>query len=204
MPPQQSDFLNKINDYILLNKNPFDTTIIRVFVFIFFFVFASCTNNKKEIINQLDHLQEVLTTETAEDIKILYTDSGFLKAVLTSPKAVSKRGNENPYTEMPNGLKSVFFNQNKQVESTVSSEYGISYEKEQKVILRRNVDVVNIKNEKLNTEELIWDQKTKKIYTDKFVKITTPTEILTGYGLIADEDFSNWVIKKASGEFNLE
>lgn len=152
----------------------------------------------------MDKLQEMLTTETADDIEIEYTDSGFLKAVLTSPKAISRRGNENSYTEMPTGLLAKFYNQKKEIESTVSAEYGIKYEQEHKIILRKNVDVVNVKNERLNTEELIWDQNTKKIYTDKFVKITTPTEILTGYGLVADEDFSNWVIKKASGEFNLE
>lgn len=204
MPQPPLDSLNKINHNTLLDKNPFDNTFSRVFVFLICIFLISCTEDKKEISSEMDKLQEILTTETAEDIKILYTDSGFLKAVLTSPKAVSKRGNDNPYTEMPEGLHTDFYNGDKQIESSVSSEYGISYEKEQKIILRKNVDVVNVQNERLNTEELIWDQKTKKIYSDKFVKITTPTEILTGYGLIADEDFSNWVIKKASGEFNLE
>ena len=104
---------------------------------------------------------------------------------------------------MPKGLNAVFYNKLGQEESNISAQYGISYDKQNLVVLKNNVQVKNEKNEKLNTEELTWNRVTKKIYTDKFVTITTPTETLSGYEMEADEDFSNWIIKKASGKFNL-
>lgn len=166
--------------------------------------FISCSKRDIKILDEINELDEMLNTEIAENIEILNTDSGFVKVILTSPKAITKRGGDNPYTEMPEGLKAIFYNRNGEEESTISSLYGINYENKDIIILRNKVDVINVKKERLETEELTWNKITKKIYTDKFVKITTPTETLSGYGMEADEDFSNWIIKKASGNFNLE
>ena len=67
---------------------------------------------------------------------------------------------------------------------------------------RRNVRVLNIKCEKLGTEELVWDQQKGRIYTDKFVKITTPDQIITGEGMESDQTFSDWEIMNVSGTIN--
>ncbi|HRG51298.1 MAG TPA: LPS export ABC transporter periplasmic protein LptC, partial [Bacteroidia bacterium] len=68
-----------------------------------------------------------------------------------------------------------------------------------KMEAKRNVVVINVKGEKLNTEHLIWDAVTKKIYTKEFVKITTKDEVLLGEGLTADQDFSKYTILHPTG-----
>jgi hypothetical protein len=62
---------------------------------------------------------------------------------------------------------------------------------------------MNNKGERLNTEKLIWDQNRQLIYTDKFVRITTPSEVLTGEGMESTQDFSDWTIKTPRGRFPL-
>ena len=62
---------------------------------------------------------------------------------------------------------------------------------------------VSKKNETLNAEELIWDEKNGKIYSDKFVKITTADEIIYGEGFEANEDFTNYKIKNIKGTINI-
>ncbi len=64
---------------------------------------------------------------------------------------------------------------------------------------RNNVVVVNIKGDTLSTEELIWSQNEKKIYSNSFVKIRTAKEIILGDTLVADEKFTNYTIKKVRG-----
>ncbi len=49
---------------------------------------------------------------------------------------------------------------------------------------------------KLETDQLNWDNKRKKIVTDSFVKETRPGGIVTGYGLEAEPDLSRTVIKR--------
>ncbi len=49
---------------------------------------------------------------------------------------------------------------------------------------------------KVETDQLNWDNKRKKIVTDSFVKETRPGGIVTGYGLEAEPDLSRSIIKR--------
>lgn len=144
----------------------------------------------------------VVTKETAENVTIEYTDSGLLKAIIHSPVMVGVKNVQNPYIEMPKGIRADFLDEKGNVESYLVSEYGISYTEKKRIVVRRNVRVLNIKCEKLETEELVWDQAKGKIYTDKFVKITTPEQIITGEGMESDQSFSNWEILNVNGSIN--
>ncbi len=48
------------------------------------------------------------------------------------------------------------------------------------------------------------NEKTAKIHTDKFVKVTQPGEIIYGFGLEAEQDFSYWKIKVPKGRIKSE
>jgi LPS export ABC transporter protein LptC len=122
----------------------------------------------------------MVTREFAEKVTIEYTDSGRLRARIFSPILVAVKQKSHPYLEMRKGLKVDFYEQNGDIQSYLTAEYAISYPEENRVIVRNNVEILNVKGEMLNTEELKWDQKRGKIYTDRFVKITTPDQIITG------------------------
>lgn len=144
----------------------------------------------------------IATRETAENVTIEYTDSGLLKAIIESPVMVGVKNVRNPYIEMPKGIRAEFIDKQGNVESYLLSEYGISYTEQKRMVVRRNVRVLNLKCEKLETEELIWDQQKGRIFTDKFVKITTPDQIITGEGMESDQTFSDWEILNVSGTIN--
>jgi hypothetical protein len=61
--------------------------------------------------------------------------------------------------------------------------------------------VSNYKNEKLETEELFWNERDGRIYSKKFVKVTTPSEIILGYGFSSNMEFTEWEIDSVSGIF---
>lgn len=144
----------------------------------------------------------IATRETAENVTIEYTDSGILKAVIESPVMIGVKNVRNPYIEMPKGIRADFLDKDGNIESYLLSEYGISYTEQKRMVVRRNVRVLNIKCEKMETEELVWDQQKGRIYTDKFVKITTPDQIITGEGMESDQTFSDWEIMNVSGTIN--
>jgi LPS export ABC transporter protein LptC len=81
--------------------------------------------------------------------------------------------------------------------------YGISSPDDKKIVVRNNVEILNVKGERLNTEELHWQQDSGKIYTDRFVRITTKDQIITGTGLVSDQAFSDWEILNVSGTLNV-
>ena len=72
------------------------------------------------------------------------------------------------------------------------------------ITVRDSVVWSTAKLEKLETEELVWDEKSGKVRTEKFVKVTQPGEIIYGFGLEADQDFSYWKILVPKGRIKVE
>ncbi len=165
-------------------------------------MFAGCSDSgKRAIVKKKKGAFE--SAEFAEKVTIEYTDSGKLRARVYSPILMAVKAKRNPYVLMKKGLKVDFYDEKGALESYMTAEYGISYMDEKKVIVRRNVEILNIKGETLNTEELVWDQQTGVIRTDKFVKITGQDQITTGTGLISNQAFTDWEIINYSGTINL-
>lgn len=67
-----------------------------------------------------------------------------------------------------------------------------------------SVILIDHEGKKLETELLIWSEKEHRIYTDKFVKISTETEILFGEGLEAKDDFSEYEITNITGRIKVQ
>lgn len=181
---------------LVLNTNYLQLTFL-MFVVLLGATFSSCKNDKKAIDDIVTkyHVDE----DRAEDVTIIYSEEGITKVRLFAKEFIKKETSKPPYTEMKEGLKVEFFNDSLKVISTLTARYGRYYEEAGNVIIRDSVVVINEKGEELHTEELIWNQNIRKIFTEKFVRINTPTQIMYGQGLEANEDFSWYRIKKPTG-----
>lgn len=145
-----------------------------------------------------------LPMEMARNIEILYSDSGLIQASLTGPLMIRNEGEES-YIEFPEGFVVVFFDSIMEKKSQITADYGISFETQKILEAKNNVVVLNLeKQEQLNTEHLVWDQNKHIIFSDVFVKITTPDNVLYGDSLLSDENFENYTINNVSGEFLIE
>lgn len=175
------------------------------FILLVSFLIASCSSDeaKKKVAKSLQS-DTLLFSQEGTDVTINYTDSGNLKASIFSPVLIGYKKDGNDIVKMPKGVKGEFFNDLGIKESTLTAERGISYQTKKITEVWQNVVVTNYKGEKLNTEKLTWNQNTRKIYTDKFVRITTASEILTGDGMEADQDFTHWVILKPRGSIAIQ
>ena len=109
-----------------------------------------------------------------------------------------------PRQEFIDGVVVEFFGPGQHVSSRLTSKYAIRYETEGRVIVRDSVVWQTINDEILETEELIWDEKEKKVYTNKFVTIQRPDEIIYGHGFEANEDFTHSKIKAVEGKIKID
>jgi LPS export ABC transporter protein LptC len=172
-----------------------------VFLTIGLCFFYACEND----LNKIEKVtsKNVLPIETSENIEIIYTDYGKIKTSLRAP-LLERYAGEEPKLEFPKGLNLVFYDSLQNPESSLKADYAIHDEKANKIIAKTNVEVINEKGEKLNTEKLIWERETKQIYTDEFVTITTEDELIMGEGLVSNESFTKYTIKKIKGTINLK
>lgn len=162
---------------------------------------ASCVNNPAEV-NTLTE-KNTGPVQTAQNIEILYSDSARLKVRVVAPE-LNKFTGDKPHILFPKGVKAYFYDINQKVSSSLSAKYAVNYEDENKIEARKDVEVINDKGEKLNTEHLVWDRNTQMLYSEQFVKITTSDEVIYGDGFEADQDFTKYRIKKIKGTINLK
>jgi LPS export ABC transporter protein LptC len=141
--------------------------------------------------------------EKIENLETVYSDSAIVKVKVTAPM-LRKFVLPKPITELPAGINIDFYNEYLEVVSKLTAKYAIHYEREKKWIAKTDVVVVNEKNERLNTEKLEWNELTGKLYSDQFVKITTPEEIIMGTGFEADQNFNTYRIFKVTGTITVK
>lgn len=144
--------------------------------------------------------RELVHIEKVDSVTITYSDSAKVQVIITAPvllRHIQFNDNRQEFTE---GVKVQFLNDDGSLSGTLTADYAIRYEAKQGVIVQNNVVWASIDGKRLESEELIWDEKNKKIHTQKLVRIITPTENVLGYGLEADQDFSNWRIIAPLGD----
>lgn len=169
-------------------------------------VFAlSCTND----LDQVDALVNEVNTsiDIGKDVSISYSDSARVKVIIEGPTLLKHNAVNNPIEEFPDGVTVSFLNSNGKPGSWLTAETAIRDPKKKKVFARGNVNFYNDKNDKLQSHELIWDEKDGRIYTDKFVKITRPMQgdTLYGIGFETDQDFKKITIKRRNqGMMNVD
>ncbi len=145
-----------------------------------------------------------IQVEKAYDVEILYSDSAVVRVRVTSPVMNRYTERKEPHQEFSEGVLVEFLGPNREVSSWLTAKYAIRLENKDQVIVRDSVVWQSIEREKLETEELIWDERTKKLYTNKFVTIIRPDEIIYGYGFESDQDFKQARIKAIEGTLKVK
>jgi LPS export ABC transporter protein LptC len=142
--------------------------------------------------------------EVGTNIAINYTDSGYLKAKVFAPLLERYSSDVRTETEMRQGITAYFYDNNGKVSSYIKSKYAIRNEVQRTLTARKDVFVVNNKGDTLRTEELIWDEKSDRIYSEQFVKITSPDRIILGSGLESNTAFTKFRVLNITGIISLK
>lgn len=170
-------------------------------VLILMLTLFSCENSILTIkeITREDTLPEL----SAYNIEYERISDQYRRVLLKSP-LMERYGGEQPLTRFPEGFKITFYDTTGKAISFISANYGISLADKKIMTARNNVVVKNYEtNEQLNTENLVWDQNKKLIYSNTFVKLTSPDRIVYGDSMRADESFASREIFNISAELEI-
>jgi LPS export ABC transporter protein LptC len=150
----------------------------------------SCEGN----LDQMKQLSLEMSGPQSEALHIntFYTDSGFVKANLRSPKMLDFAQESFPYREFPDGVEVDFFEEDK-TKNTVIADYAIIYTDVDLIDLRGNVKIVTSDSTRLNSDQLYWNQKEEWLFTDNpYVIFMSNGAINEGEGFDADQNFNNF------------
>lgn len=165
-------------------------------VFCFLLLASSCSNDLGEA--EMITSRANVNIETGKDVEIHYSDNGVTR-IVAKGNTVTRHITQKPYMEFRDGMELIFYNNEGKVESKMTARYATVLENSNEMTARDSVVVINEKGERLDTDELIWDEQKKIIYSNTFVKITTADEIILGKGMTANQNFTDYVVKSISG-----
>lgn len=163
----------------------------------------SCTNDAKEVRDFL--ADKNLPIGEAYNINHKHTDSGWVNVKMKSPVMLDF-GNRtmHPYSEFPKGVKITSIKKNGD-SITIEGDYAKSYTKTEISEIKNNVVIYNYaQKNKLETDQIYWDQKAHYYFTEKKFTFYTLTDTIKGVGFEASEDLQNWWVKNQSGVINIK
>lgn len=168
--------------------------IICSFLLITVLYFWGCSEDKVQPAVNTSFKNKELPTQESWNSKILFSDSGKTKAILLSGHLrVFALARE---TLLDSNLKVDFFNPFEIHTTTLTSKRGRVDDITQNLYAMDSVVVVNDSGVTVNTQELMWRNKDRKIVSDKFVTIVSPYERIEGYGFESDQSLRNYTIYK--------
>jgi len=159
-------------------------------------LFIFCKNDFSKL---PENIKSDYENERAFDVEFIYSENGQTKSQLFTKEFLKNDQARPPYMDMLNGLHVNFFNDSMQIESHLKAKYARYYPQSGNILVRDSVVVVNKLGDMLETEELIWNQKLQKFYTEKFVKITSSGQVSYGEGMEANQDFTWFRITNQRG-----
>lgn len=153
-------------------------------------LFIACQEEVKPIINNSIGEGEMPSQESWNS-KIIITDDGFLKAIVYADHIQVYEQKQETLLE---GVKIHFFDENEVKTSQLTSKRGRVDDVTQNMYAIDSVVAQNDSGTVLETDELMWTNKTRKISTDKFVTITTDEERIEGYGFVSDQGLESYTV----------
>lgn len=165
---------------------------------------ASCENDIEKI-NAITREPDY-PIQTAFDARFIFTDSTKLETIVEAPEVNRFTFTDQPYYEFPKGFEIFLYDENENQQYQIKANYGKALIDEELWEARNDVVVLNLQTgEKLNTEQLFWDQQNNRIYSEKFTKITNEDGVFYGeQGFESNEAMTSWKLIGTTGTVNID
>lgn len=166
-------------------------------------VLYSCGNSKTETVaGSFD--PENFATMTSTQVSTLISDSGITRYRIDTPLWLMFDQASEPRWTFPEGMHLEKYDNFFRIDATVDCDSATYFKEKQIWRLDGYVDITNMAKEKFLTQQLFWDQKNQKIYSDSFIHIERADRIIEGYGFVSNDKLTQYHVVNVSGIFPVE
>lgn len=188
-----------ISKIIKTNRNI--TTALTVVVVLF--LAGACSKDKPDTIAAIVDRSSLPRLHAAE-ITTVISDSGVTRYRISAPQWNVYDKASQPYWEFPDGIHFEKFNLNLKVDANIHARYARFNENEQLWELKGKVRSTNLQGELFETEQLFWNQREERFYSDSLIKITQKSHIITGIGFESNQSMTRYLIRQPQGIFPVD
>jgi hypothetical protein len=157
---------------------------------------AGCSGTPKDT----ETNDEAIISRTVHDMEMLSSENG-QKTQLMRASLVEEHAFARPaFAEYPRGVEAIGYDSlGQNAASRVIADYALHWTERDLWELKGNVLVEGESGEKLYTQQLFWDRKIKKIYSNVDSRVENGTDVLYITGFEAIDDLSQWTSRGLTG-----
>ena len=156
---------------------------------------AGCEEKIKPSV--VSELQADIPSQESWNSTVTFSDSAKIKAILWAGHISMYSSSQQ--TLLDDSLHVDFFNEREEHTSLLTARRGRVDDRTQDFTAYHNVVVTSDSGTVLKTDSLLWTNATRKIHTEAFVEIISPTEHIMGHGMISDQGLKNYTIYRVTG-----
>ncbi len=161
---------------------------------------TSCKEEHKEFISvTID--KETVPTMVTRDVETLISDSGIMRYRIIAPLWYVFEESKEPKWIFPEGLILQKYDDFNNIDATVECDSATYLSKRRLWQLDGYVSMMNIDKDKFLTEQLFWNQETRRVYSDSFIHIERQDRIIEGYGFESNDRLTEYTVHNPTGIF---
>ena len=151
---------------------------------------------------------ESMMTEYSENLSVIMSENGRRSYHFVTPLVEGYSLAREPYREFRKGVRITTYRDDSlsSVDAVLTANYAIYYEKRELWEAKGNVVVEKSDGKTLYTQQLFWNARTKKIYSNVDSKIvqTGGRDVFVGEGFESDEEFKDWRFRRMKGRMEVD
>lgn len=147
---------------------------------------------------------ETMITQQSDTLTMINSTNGQKEYRFWTPLMERYEFAKDPYMEFRYGINIITYDSLGGEASRLRADYAIFYEKRELWETRGNVVGKSADGRELYTQQLFWDQKIDKVYSNVDSKIIDGYDEFVGEGFESDSEFKEWVFKESEGRMWVE
>ncbi|MEK7264388.1 MAG: LPS export ABC transporter periplasmic protein LptC [Bacteroidota bacterium] len=175
-------------------------TLTQVFFIFFIFIASGCEEKIKPSVANITSGK--IPTQESWNSDITFSDSGRVRAKLHAGYIAVF--SDEQYTVLDSGMRAHFYDEHGYHTSKMTSRRGKVNDVTQDLEASGNVVIISDSGTTVKTETVFWDNAKQKIHSAAFVEITSPREVLRGYGFESDQSLKNYKVFRVTGSARVE
>ena len=152
--------------------------------------------------------EEARMTEYSESLSVVMSQNGRRSYHFETPLLEGYSQAREPYREFRRGIKITTYKDDSlsTVDAVLTSNYAIYYTDRELWEARGDVVVEKSDGKRLYTQQLFWNARTKKIYSNVDSKIVQSggRDVFIGEGFESDEEFKDWRFRHMKGRMEVD
>jgi LPS export ABC transporter protein LptC len=174
-----------------------------VFALILTLAVVSCKEDSTSVVSHPTN-PDVVPTMTTSDVQTVISDSGHTRYRISTPLWNMFEEAKHPHWTFPKGVTCEELDDNFKTASTIKCDSAYFDKMNNLWTLTGNVRITNPAGDVVLTDELMWDQRAHRMYSEAFIHIEKQGRIIEGYGYESNERLTTYKLRQVEAIFPID